>query len=151
MDWKRIIILLASAVFLMAAYPGLGLADHADSQPKMQRNLSGEWRELRALQAEIRTLKEKLNKEHRALQSLAARKKVKLNMVQYQSLMDKVRQLQESDKRLRKELAIAGQTSNEDRMSELLRAITAHKRLEASMLRDAEKILNQQIRELQRQ
>jgi uncharacterized protein YegL len=141
----------ATIVFITAGCPALGLANHADTQPKVQRDMSGEWRELRSLQAEIRILKEKLNKEHRQLQSLAARKQVKLNMIQYQSLMDKVRQLQESDKRLRQELTMAGQTGSEDKINELLRAITAHKRLEASMLRDAEKLLVQQIRELQRQ
>lgn len=148
MNWKHTMIACVVAVMTAVGTPAMGLANPADIPPEVQQKLSGEWQELQNLRKEIKLLKATLKKEHQELRTLAEQKQVKLNMVQYHDLMHKVHQLHESDKKLREELKVAGQTRNEAKMKELLRAITAHKRLEVKLLQDAEQLMSSQIKEL---
>lgn len=146
---KRIWIASVTAVMTVFASSAVSHANPAES-PGIQQDMSTEWQELRSLQKEIKLLKETLKKEHQELQTLAEQKHVKLNMVEYHDLLQKVQQLHDSDKKLREELRAAGQTGNEAKKKELLRAISAHKRLEVKLLKDAEKLLSGQIQEMKR-
>lgn len=136
------------AVLVGFSTPEFCSAMQVEVPPIIQQNLSKEWQEMQAVQQQIDQMMATLHKKHEELRTLAEQKNVKISMIRYHDLMQKVHILNETNDKLMAELQSSIQAKDEERIKELLFGLTMHKQFRLQLLKDADKQLSDHIQEL---